>query len=89
MEENPLSWLCAVGESFILIRLNAVSLQRVYHIFNSIWCSLGIPLYTCGRFMAEGSASRGSPAKDVRVRTCRGFLPTWERRAVHFDQGGS
>ena len=44
MEENPLSWLCAVGESFILIRLNAVSLQRVYHIFNSIWCSLGILL---------------------------------------------
>ena len=29
----------------------------------------------------------GSPAKDVRVRTCRGFLPTWVRRAVHFDQG--
>ena len=68
-----------VGPLLILIRLNAVSLRRVYPIF-SIWCSLGILLNKYLRVVVSWRKAR-RPREDRRRRMCElGLAEDFYRR---------
>ena len=80
MEENPLSWLCAVGGSFTYPHQAkcCIITESVPH--NSIWCSLGILLNKYLRVVVSWRKAR-RPREDRRRRMCElGLAEDFYRR---------